>query len=143
MTVPLDAPVPGLAAAFVMIPKRGQPVVVGEIATGGRRSHASILGGHFTGEGRVGRLVSGNETLLERRDGIAIVEASYYIAFIDGVVVRCFGTGYRTRGEPFAGTRLALLFEAADDSSAAALATRAFIAEQPEGGAVMTIHRIT
>ncbi len=138
-----DARVPGLAEAFIMTPERGAPVVVGEIATGGRRSHAPVTGGRFVGEGLSGVLVGGSEMLLERADGVTVVEASYYIAFADGAVARCFGTGYRTAGQPFAGTRLSLLFEAAENGSLAALATRAFIAEQPEGGDAMTICRIT
>lgn len=142
MTQNLQAPIPGLAPAFDMKLKRGEPISVGEIATGGRRSYVPVIGGAFEGEGLSGTVHGGGETLLERADGVTMVEASYYIAFADGTVARCFGTGYRTKGETFAGARLSLLFEAAEDGSVAALATRAFIAEQAEGSETMTINRI-
>jgi hypothetical protein len=73
---------------------------------------------------------------------VTVIEASYYLAFSDGAVARCFGTGYRGGSDLAAYMRLSLLFEAAEDSSVAALATRAFIAEQPAGSSAMTICRI-
>jgi hypothetical protein len=138
MTQTLQAPEPGLLPAFEIIPERGTPVVVGAIATGGTRTWVPVTGGSFQGEGLSGHLSGGGETLLERADGVTVVEASYYIAFADGAVARCFGTGYRTTGA----MRLSLLFEAAEDSSVAALATRAFIAEQADDSATMTLCRI-
>jgi hypothetical protein len=149
MTGTFTAPTPGLAHVFDMAVERGAPLVVGAIATGGRRSQVPVIGGSFSGLGLSGRLTGGGETLLERADGVTAVEASYYITFSDGAVARCFGTGYCTA----AGMRLALLFEAAEDCSVAELATRAFIAEQapvsssgassPEASAILAISRIT
>lgn len=138
-----SAPEPGLAHAFDMRVERGPPVEVGLIATGGRRRQVPVTGGSFVGGGLAGTLVGGAETLLERADGVTMVEASYYIAFAGGAVARCFGNGYLTRRDGFAGTRLALLFEAEEGGPVAELATRAFLAEQPEGAAVTTILRIT
>jgi len=142
MTDDLTAPVPGLAPAFAMRIERGEPVRVGAIATGGRRSHVSVTGGSFTGEGLSGTLTGGSETLLERTDGVTMIEVVYYITFSDGAVARCFGTGYRTAPPHFGGTRLSLLFEAAETGSVAALATRAFMAEQVDGDALVSINRI-
>ena len=144
MTETFTAPTPGLVHAFDLIVERGRPVIVGDIATGGRRSHVPVCGGTFEGEGLSGRLIGGGETLLERADGVTAIEASYYIAFANGAVARCFGTGYRTADS---GMRLALLFEAAKGSSVAALATRSFVAEQapgssPGAGAILSISRI-
>ncbi|MBN8831392.1 MAG: DUF3237 family protein [Sphingomonadales bacterium] len=134
----MEAPTPDLLPAFTMRIERAAPIVVGAIATGGARHHVPVASGTFEGEGLAGNLVGGGETLLERADGVTVIEASYYIAFTDGAVARCFGTGYRTG----ALTRLSLLFEAAEESSVAPLATRAFIAEQQEGSPTMTICRI-
>lgn len=142
MTQELEAPTPGFAHAFDMTMERADPVTVGDIATGGRRIYVPLAGGLFEGEGLSGRLVTGGEMLLQRADGVTVVEASYYIAFADGAVARCFGNGYRTRDGDFAGMRLSLLFEAAEGGSVAALATRAFVAEQPDGSATLSISRI-
>ena len=139
MTETFTAPTPGLTPVFDMMVERGAPLVVGDIATGGRRSHVPVTGGTFTGLGLSGRLTGGGETLLERADGVTAIEASYYIAFTDGAVARCFGTGYRTAET---GMRLALLFEAAEECSVAELATRAFLAEQAPGSALLSISRI-
>ena len=99
--------------------------------------------GRFRGEGLTGSVVAGGETLLQRADGVVVVEANYYIRFADGAVARCFGRGYRTMSGEFTGLRLSLLFEAAGDGSVAMLTTRVYVAEQPEAGAVLTISRIT
>jgi len=144
MTDTFTAPTPGLAPVFDMQVERGAPLVVGDIATGGRRSHVPVTGGTLTGLGLSGRLTGGGETLLERADGVTAIEASYYIAFADGAVARCFGTGYGTAD---GGMRLALLFEAAEECSVAELATRAFLAEQAPGSvsggsALLSISRI-
>lgn len=142
MTAPLDAPTPGFAQAFDMIVEHGASMVVGVIATGGERRYRPVIGGTFAGEGLSGQLTGGGDTLLERADGVTMVEASYYISFADGAVARCFGTGYRTPDGPFVGTRLSLLFEVAEDSSVAALATRAFVGEQADGSPLLSISRI-
>ena len=142
MTDSFAAPEPGFAPAFRMTPLRAAPVTVGEIATGGRRSYISVGGGTFEGDGLEGRLVGGGEMHLLRADGVTVVEASYYVAFSDGSFARCFGNGYRTSAPDFAGLRLALLFEAAEESSVAHLARLAFVAEQPEGSPVLNIERI-
>lgn len=134
-----SAPAPGLAHAFAMKAERGEPVDIGLTATGGRRSQVPVIGGSFVGSGLNGTLVGGSELLLERADGVTVIEANYYIAFTNGAAARCFGTGYRTGG----GTRLSLLFEAAEGGPVAELATRAFLAELPDGAGVTTIARIT
>lgn len=139
----MDAPVPGLACAFELTLLRDTPVIVGTTPTGGQRSHVPVIGGRFRGEGLTGSVVAGGETLLQRADGVVVVEANYYIRFADGAVARCFGRGYRTISGEFTGLRLSLLFEAAGDGSVAMLATRVYVAEQPEAGAVLTISRIT
>lgn len=48
-------------------------------------------------------MVAGGETLLQRADGVVVVEANYYIRFADGAVARCFGRGYRTISGEFTG----------------------------------------
>ncbi|HWJ70743.1 MAG TPA: DUF3237 family protein [Sphingobium sp.] len=142
MTEPLDAPTPGFAHAFDMIVEHGAPMEIGVIATGGARRYRPVTGGTLAGEGLCGQLTGGGEMLLERADGATMVEASYYIRFADGAVARCFGTGYHTPDGPFVGTRLSLLFEAAEGSSVAALATRAFVGEQADGNPLLSISRI-
>lgn len=142
MAEQLDAPTPGFAHAFDMIVEYGTPVEVGVIATGGARRYRPLIGGTFAGEGLSGQLSGGGDTLLERADGVTMVEASYYISFADGATARCFGTGYRTSDGSFVGTRLSLLFEAAEGSSVAALATRAFVGEQADGSLLLSISRI-
>ncbi len=137
------APSPGFAHAFDAIIERGEPVTVGVIATGGTRVYRPVRGGSIEGSGFFGTFVGGGETLLERADGVTDVEASYYIVFANGAAARCFGKGYITRDDTFTGLRLALLFEAAEDSPVAELATRAFMAEQAQGGSLMQIARIT
>lgn len=134
-----SAPAPGLTHAFDMKVERGDPVDIGLTATGGKRSQVSVTGGSFIGGGLNGTLVGGSELMLERADGVTVVEANYYIAFANGAAARCFGTGYRTAG----GMRLSLLFEAAEGGPVAELATRAFLAEWPDGAGVTTIARIT
>lgn len=143
MTDPLEAPTPGLAHAFAMIVEYGARMEVGGIATGGVRRYIPVTGGTFEGEGLSGRLTGGGDTLLERADGVTMIEASYYVAFADGAVARCFGAGYRTADGSFVGTRLSLLFEAAEGSSVAMLATRAFVGEQADGSSLLSISRIT
>lgn len=138
----MDAPTPGLADAFELLLIRGTPIDVGAIATGGRRSHVPVTGGTFVGEGLAGEVRGGGELQLARNDGVITVEANYYIAFADGAVARCFGTGYRTNSAEFTGMRLSLLFEAAEDTSVASLATRAFLAEQKGDEARLAISRI-
>lgn len=143
MSDDFTAPTPGFAHAFDMIVERGRSVEVGQIATGGTRTRRPVDGGTFEGSGLSGRLVDGEETLLERADRVVDVEASYYIRFSNGATARCFGKGYITNTGPFNGLRLALLFEAADNGPVAELATRAFMAEQRQGSPLMTINRIT
>ena len=139
MAPAFTAPTPALAPAFDLVLEHGAQAIVGAIATGGVRIYCPITGGSFSGEGLSGRVTGGGETWLERADGVTVVEANYYIDFTDGAVARCFGQGYRTVR---VGTRLALLFEAAEDGSVAALATRAFLAERAEDSAHLAISRI-
>jgi len=147
MSDTFSAPTPGFEPAYRIDGIFGEPLPVGAIATGGRRSYVPVVGGRFSGEGLEGKLVGGGETLLERANGVVVVEVSFYIAFADGAIVRCFGNGYRTgaddRAAPgFRGLRAALLFEAGEDGPLAALATRAFMLEQADGDPVMRIDRI-
>lgn len=143
MAETFDAPTPGLAHAFDLVIEHGAALDIGPIATGGVRRYNPVTGGTFEGEGLAGRLTGGGETVLNRADGVAMIEANYYIRFADGAMARCFGTGYHTPHGAFAGTRLSLLFEAAEDSSVAALAVRAFIGERLDGSPLLSIHRIT
>jgi hypothetical protein len=136
------APTPGLAHAFDLRIERGDPVDVGAIATGGRRTMLPVKGGVLQGGGLNGRLAGGSEVLLARADGVTEVEANYYVAFNNGASARAFGKGYVTSGADFAGMQLSLLFEAAEDGPVAELATRAFLAEQPQGSSVLTVSRI-
>ncbi len=139
MDLAFTAPTPDLVQAFDLVLEHGSVAIVGAIATGGVRSHHPITGGSFSGEGLSGTVTGGSETWLDRADGVTMVEANYYITFADGAVARCFGQGYRTAG---ASTRLALLFEAAEDGSVAGLATRAFLGERVEGSTRLVISRI-
>ena len=143
MTDEFTAPSPGLAHAFNARVERGKPLNIGQIATGGKRVRWPVEGGALEGASLTGAFVGGGETWLERSDGVTEVEADYYIRFAGGATARCFGKGYMTVGEDFSGLRLSLLFEAAEDSAVAELATRAFLAEQPRGSRFMTISRIT
>lgn len=142
MSDEFTAPTPGLAHEFDARIERGEPVDIGRIATGGRRLRWPVIGGALTGVERAGEFVGGGETWLERSDGVIEVEADYYIRFAGGATARCFGKGYRTSGGAFAGLRLSLLFETAEEGAAAGFATRAFLAEQPDGSQFMTISRI-
>lgn len=143
MTDEFTAPTPGLAHAFDARIERGEPVDIGQIATGGKRVRWPVEGGALEGASFSGAFVGGGETWLERSDGVTEVEADYYIRFAGGATARCFGKGYMTTDGSFAGLRLSLLFEAAEESAAAELATRAFLAEQPQDSQFMTISRIT
>lgn len=138
MSGDFTAPTPELVAAFEMRLTRAATLSVGETGTGGERAYVAVTGGSFIGEALAGRIVGGGETLLARADGVTMVEASYLIVFDGGATARGFGTGYRTAS----GLRVSLLFEAAQDGPVAALATRAFVAEQPQGSDIMTIFRI-
>jgi hypothetical protein len=142
MREPFDAPIPFLTPAFALALDRAAPVTLGAIATGGVRALVSVTGGCFSGDGFEGRIVGGSELSLARADGVTAVEASYLIDLGGGALARCHGQGYRTAGPDFAGLRLALQFEAAQDGPGAALATRAFVAEQAEGSAILTVCRI-
>ncbi len=139
MSDEFEAPTPSLLPAFELLLDYASPCDVGEIATGGFRRYLSAIGGTFEGEGLAGKVSGGGETHLTRADGVTVVEASYYIAFADGAVARCFGTGYQPEG---GAKRLTLLFEAAETGSVAALATRAFIGEQLPGQPLLAISRI-
>jgi hypothetical protein len=142
MSPDFQAPTPHLVHVFNMVVDRANAISVGSIATGGRRTYVPVSGGRFEGEGLSGTLVSGGELLLERADGVTMIEASYYIAFPEGTVIRCSGTGYRTSDAGFSGMRLALLFEAPEASSLSELVARAFLAEEPEGTGTMSLSRI-
>jgi len=137
-----EAPTPGLAHAFDMVLERGNPVNVGQLASGGRRTYLPVKGGSFIGEGTNGKLVGGGETLFERADGVTVIEAVYYIENAAGWTVRAFGSGYRTIAGDFNGTRMTLLFEADESGPLAHLATNAFVAEQAPHASTLAISRI-
>lgn len=137
-----QAPTPDIAEAFTFRVERGTPFDIGGIATGGKRSQIAVTGGSVEGEGLSGEIVGGSELLLERADGVGDLEVNYYIALKCGAHIRCFGKGYRTPSSDFTGTRVTLMFEAAEDGPAAHLATRAFIAEQMDSSDIMTVFRI-
>jgi hypothetical protein len=134
-----ETPIPGLVPAFEMLMELGVPVEIGALAIGGRRVHVPVKGGIVTGEDLTGALVGGAEMLLERADGVTVVEASYYVRSADGAAVRLFGQGYRTAG----GTRLGLLAEAAAGGPLARLASVAFVAEALPGEARLAVMRIS
>jgi hypothetical protein len=137
-----QTPVPHLVHAFDLYVERCPAIDVGKVASGGRRVQIPVKGGTIDGAELSGVLIGGSETVLERGDGVAVVEANYLIEAEDGTAARAFGQGYRTESPDFAGTRLSLLFEADENGSLAHLARRAFLAEgKPEdtGFAVMRI----
>lgn len=138
-----QAPTPGLAEAFTIRLERTAPFEIGMVATGGKRSQIAVTGGLVEGGELSGTIIGGTEMLLERADGVGNLEVTYYIALTNGARVCCFGKGYRVSAPDFTGTRVTLMFEAAEDGPAAHLATRAFIAEQAEGSDLMTVFRIT
>ncbi len=134
---------PGLAPAFEMAVERGNPVEVGQLAIGGKRSYQPVTGGRFSGDGVSGEIVGGGETLFGRASGVAVVEAVYYLRSTSGWVTRLFGNGYRTTEGDFAGLRMSLLFEADEQGALAHLAAEAFVGEQADGAAILTVSRIT
>ncbi|HWU03739.1 MAG TPA: DUF3237 family protein [Novosphingobium sp.] len=159
----MAAPTPGLEQAFTLILDRAPPVDIGATGNGGARSHVALRGGTFawqdtggqdaggqgvggqgwTGEGTILQVVAGSETLMRRADGVCTVEAQYLLRGETGACLRLFGTGHRLTQGDFAGLRLALLVEAAEDGPFAPLATRVYLGEQAEGAPAMTIWRIT
>lgn len=136
------APSPGLVHVFDMSVERGAPLVVGRLGIGGKRTYLPVLGGSIVGEGLMGNLVGGGETLFDRDDGVTVVEAVYYIEDTAGWTARAFGNGYRTSDGDFVGTRTTLLFEADEDGPMAHLTEAAFVAEQLPGGRLISISRI-
>lgn len=137
-----EAPSPALSQAFEMALERGKPVSVGHLASGGLRTYVPVTGGRFIGEGMLGTVVGGGETLFERANGVTVVEAVYYVENQSGWTARAFGNGYSTVDGEFQGTRMTLLFEADNDGPLAHLATNAFVAEQLPGANVVVISRI-
>lgn len=137
-----QAPIPDLAHAFDMVVDYGAPVEVGRLAIGGTRIYLPVSSGSFIGEGLVGTLVGGGETLFRRANGVTVLEAVYYIQNQDGWVARSFGNGYQTSDGDFIGTRMTLLFEADENGPLAHLATSAFVAEQLPGSYTIAISRI-
>ena len=135
--------VPGLAPAFEMTVGRGTAMEVGQLAIGGKRVYCPVTGGSFSGDGVSGEIVGGGETLFERANGVSVVEAVYYLRSATGWTTRMFGNGYHTTGGDFVGLRMSLLFEADEQGALAHLAAEAFVAEQADGAAVLTVSRIT
>ncbi|HEX7712131.1 MAG TPA: DUF3237 family protein [Sphingomonadaceae bacterium] len=142
MTPDDQTPVPGLIHAFDLSVERGTAIEIGKLASGGRRAHVPITGGIVEGSELSAVLVGGSEAVLERGDGVAVVEVNYLIRAADGATARAFGHGYRTDAGDFAGTRLSLLFEADEDGSLAHLVRAAFLAEALPGNARLTVMRI-
>jgi len=135
-------PTPALEDAFVLDIEPGPELAIGRLATGGVRSVRAVQRGSFAGSGIKGALVSGTETMLARRDGVTVIEASYILLMADGSPVRILGTGYVAEGEGFDGTRMTLTFEVHEGSPCAWLANRAFIAERPAGATALRIAQI-
>ena len=138
MAGPDDMPTPGLEPAFTLAAPLGSPVVIGRLATGGRRVYVPLAQGRFSGEGIEAEVMSGGETWLERPDGVTVVEASILVRTAAGDVLRLIGTGYRVDR-----TRMTIVFEADEDGPHAALTTRAFVAERTADGDLLAIERIT
>ncbi len=141
MTELTDMPIPSLADAYALILGPYAVTTIGRLATGGTRRLRTFPIGRFEGRGIGGRIVSAVETLLDRPDGITVVEAHYIVRTAAGETIRLIGTGYETAA-PFAGLRLTIVFEADEDGGCAHLPTRAFLAERPAGGDTLAIHII-
>ena len=141
MADPGDMPVPSFAPAFTLEAAAGTALVVGRLATGGVRRQRSYVDGRFSGSGIEGASVSGGETLLERPDGVIVVEAAFFVTLSGGAVLRLIGTGYETQS-PFAGARMTLVVEADEDGPWAALTTRAFAGERPADSSTLRIFAI-
>ena len=71
---------PGLAPRFTLETDAGSVHEIGRLATGGVRRQRLFTGGTFAGADVQGDLVGGSETLLDRQDGVTIVEANYLVA---------------------------------------------------------------
>jgi hypothetical protein len=136
-----DMPVPAFASAYRLNAAPDASIEIGRLATGGTRLHRAYTKGGFEGRGIEGTLQSGGETLLQRPDGVTIVEAVLLIHTTNDAVIRLIGTGYETQA-PFAGTRMTVVIEADEDGPHAALTTRAFAAERPAGTDMLTLYEI-
>lgn len=136
-----DMPVPQLEEAFRLKLTFGEMLLIGRLATGGERRVLPVAAGSIAGERLKGRVVSGGETELARRDGVTTVEISYLVRSDDGTLIRLFGNGVHADGT-FAGLRTTISFEVDESSPHAWLATRAFIAERPQGSDTMLITQI-
>lgn len=136
------APVPGLAARFVVRADAGPAIAIGRLATGGTRRHLPVAGGTFAGDGIDGTVVGGSETALHRPDGVIVIEAVYLVHTADGAALRLIGTGYQTDDAGFAGTRMTIVFETDEDGPQAWLTTRAFVGERRSGDPALAIFEI-
>lgn len=135
-------PVPSLVHALDLFVERGPAVEIGAVAGGGRRLYVPVKGGTVDGSGLTGVVIGGSESVLDRGDGVAVVEVNYLIKTADGATARAFGQGYRSDDADFTGTRLSLLFEADESGPLAHLARRAFLAEGRPGDAQLSVMRI-
>lgn len=128
------APTPGLAERFRLRLAFAAAIDIGRLATGGRRVYRAASGGSFAGDGIDGDVIGGGETMLERPDGVGVIEANYLVRTADGALLRLIGTGYRTSAGDFIGTRMSLVFEVDEDGPHARLSTRAYVAEAAGDG---------
>ncbi|MBN8817455.1 MAG: DUF3237 family protein [Sphingomonas sp.] len=136
-----DMPVPQLREAFRLTLSFGKAALIGRLATGGERRVSLVTAGSITGERLNGEVISGSEIELARGDGVTTLEISYLVRANDGTLIRLMGNGVRARSS-FAGIRTTISFEVDENSSHAWLATRAFIAERPEGSDTIVITQI-
>jgi hypothetical protein len=145
MTANDDAPTPGLAPAFTLELEGGETTRIGRLATGGMREHVSFDGGRLDGERLRGEILPGHssETWLRRTDGVAVVEAVYLLRTDEGEALRLVGTGYFTRDDVFAGTRMTLVIEVDEGGSNTWLSRTAFVAERPAGASAFQIAAVT
>jgi hypothetical protein len=135
-----DMIVPQLGDEFILTVQLGSALAIGTLPTGGKRAQLIVDGGRITGERLTGDLITGAciHMLLDRADGVSVVEISYPVRTADGQMLRMVGQGYRTGGEAGAIT-LTIAFEV-DENGPHAWLGRAMFLAYGDAGSDLVLH---